>query len=91
MPNGTVLASQTPDGRGLARLIVPLQEERNRRMKRIMTVLVLVLTLVASLELSGCRKPSGAEKPQPAKKVKKTTATRPSTDLESLLEQQDFE
>ena len=82
---------QTPDGKGLARLIVPLQETRNRRMKRIMTVLVLVLALVAGLELSGCKKPSGAKKSQPAKEVKKTAATRPATSLDSLLEQQDYE
>ena len=63
-------------------------------MKRVMIVLVLVLTLVAGLELSGCRKPSGTKKVKKttAKKVEKTTETRPTADLESLLEQdQDIE
>lgn len=89
--NGTVLADQGCDGKGLARLVVPLQAKRNRRMKRVMIVLVLVLISVANLELSGCKNPSRAKKPQTTKKVKETTATKPATNLDSLLDQEDSE
>ena len=56
-------------------------------MKKMMILLAIVLMLIADLELPGCSEPTETEEPQQAKKVEKASNTKPSRDLESLLEE----